>query len=287
MIGKLIRFELYKAFYNKWFVISLGIGCTLAVLSAAGCYIGYLQDQPLILEYRSSNYYPISVLSVFGYWIGINTSQPTTDLFFLLVPLLSALPFSWSLSSERRSGYSCQVILRVGSLNYYGAKLIVAFISGALVLLLPLALNFCACMCFAPFYTPEIDGATVFGIYEDSFWSFFFYNVPGIYLFFRASMIVVFGGLWSAFLLALSFVIRRQIPLLVVPYIALLFLKYVNELILIPFVGFQEDLTPFGYLRSFPVSGYSTSWWTILIEFIGMGLFAIALVTLRRKDDML
>lgn len=211
---------------------------------------------------------------------------PSTNLFFLLLPLLAVIPYSWSLLSERASGYAAQIIARSGRVKYFVSKSLAAFLSGGVVVTLPIVFNLIACMCFAPFCTPDVAGVSIFGVYERSLWSWFFYNSPILFCFLRIVLISLFSGLWASFVMSLSALIKRRVPLLILPYLFLILLKFASEQMIDPLFGIQEDLTPFGYLRAVPPS-YFTSEWVIISEFTILTIFTLAFIFNSRRVDVL
>lgn len=287
MMSRLICLEVRKSLRNKWFYISISIAIVLAIASAFGCLQQDLRDRALYEAFLESHYYPFTTLSVFRYWMMIDSSQAATDLFFMLLPLLALMPFSWSLSSEKVSGYSAHIVARTNRLRYYIAKHLAAFVSGGIVVTAPLLLNFIVCMCFAPFYMPEINGVVTIGVFETSLWSDIFYSNPGLYCMLRIMLVFAFGGVWSSFVMVLSHFVKGILPLLIAPFLFLIGLKMLNGLVLLPIFGIADDLTPFGYLRSVPSSGMLTSWTVIAFEFAAMIVIVAASIVMKRKSDVL
>lgn len=288
MFARILKIELHKAFENKWFLISLFVGCLLAAGSAVTAFNLSSRMEPFItsIQFLSKKFIPPSTQSVFSYWMVDLTAEPFVDLYFLLLPLLAVIPYSWSLLSERTSGYANQIIARSKRTKYFAAKHFASFIVGGSVIAIPVVLNFLVCLCFAPICTPDVTGVTVFGVFEESLWSYFFYNTPVIYCLLRTVLLFVFSGLWASLVMALSFLISKRIPLMVVPYLSLILLKFFNERITAPLLHFEQDITPFGFLRSVPPA-YFTSCWVIAVE-IGILFVVVSIFIFKnRKVDLL
>lgn len=287
MFGRIMKTEARKALGNRWFVVALIIGCALAAASFIFTAQIVARETPwMTLELLSKKYTPLTSDSVFASWMVDDFARPSTDLFFLLLPLLAVVPFSWSLLVERTSGYAGHIIARSGRKQYLLAKLLAAFLAGGAVVAIPILLNFVACMCLFPFSYPDVAGVVTLGVYDESLWSWFFYNSPGLFCLFRFTLIFAFSGLWAAFVMSLSFVIRRRIPLLIAPYLGLILLKYLNEQILTVHFNVSQDLTPFGYLRSVPPA-YFTSWWVIALEMAVLLLVVSGVFIKNRRMDTL
>ena len=270
------------AFSNRWFLVALLIGLFLVLWSAWGCYAIDVRDRPFV-ENIFDHAFPQSVLSAYRYWIVNDVSQSASALFFLLLPLLSCMPYAWSYLQELNNGYASQVIVRSDRTKYFISKVIATAVSGGVVICVPLVVNFFTNACYAPIVTPEIEGAVTFGMFESSLWSWDFYNLPWVYCLKRLGLIFVFSALWSSTVMCLSLWIHRPFVLLVLPYVGLLAFAVVDINVLVHF--FAEDLTPFSYLKTLPTSGFLTNGWIILVECILMFLFvAIAAYRAKRAD---
>lgn len=287
MFKRLLRAEMRKAFGGVWFAVAISIGCLLALASAAHYLNIYLIEQPFMnLPFLSKKFTTPSSVSAFSYWMVSDAFAPSTNLFFLILPLLAAIPYSWSLLSERASGYAGQIIARSGWVEYLAAKGLAAFLSGGVAVTAPVVLNMVICLCFAPAYTPDVASVSIFGVFEDSLWSWSFYNAPILFFALRTVLLFLFSGLWAAFVMSLSGVLKGRIPLLIVPYLLLVLLKFANEQVIAPIWGFQEDLTPFGYLRTVPPV-YFTDGWVIVTEFAAMLAVICIVIACNRRTDAL
>ena len=77
-------------------------------------------------------YYPVSV---FNSYLGINNSSLQTNIFYMILPLLSVLPFSMLFFDERKSGYINLILTRTSKCKYYASKYIVSFFQRGINLL--------------------------------------------------------------------------------------------------------------------------------------------------------
>lgn len=276
--------QLKRAFSNRWFFVALLVGVFLALWSAWGCYGIDVRDRPFV-ENTLDHAFPQSVLSAYRYWIVNDVSQSASALFFLLLPLLSCMPYAWSYLQEMNSGYASQVIVRADRVKYFASKAVATAVSGGVVVSVPLVVNFIVNAGYAPLATPEIEGAVTFGMFGYSLWSWDFYNLPWLYCIKRLGLIFAFCALWTTSVMCLSLWIRRPFVLLVLPYVGLLALAVVNINVLTHF--FPEDLTPFSYLKTLPTSGFLTNGWIILAEYVLMLLFVAVVACRVKRADVL
>ena len=278
----IIRYEMRKAFNNKWLLISLVIGCALATTSAVFSIMAKQQAGDLGMRYLDTKWFDFSHISCFKLWLVVDFAQPTTSLFFQLLPILAILPFSWSYLEERKTGYVGSLVTRADRKHYFLSKYIVVFFSGALVITMPIILNFLICACFMPARMPDVFSVIYFGIYEYALWSEFFYTNPLLYVALFTSLNFIFSGLWAAFVFALSGLIKNRVALMIIPYLSLIYIDFVSKRVFMDYV--KIELTPFGFLRGtgtgFPSNGY-------VVVAILVGLFLISAIgtfLISRKD---
>ncbi len=280
----LIRIELRKAFKNKWFCIAVGIGCALALASAIGGALTEFKAQSAGLRSIDVTYMALAPLSLYKFWIVTDYLQPATDLYFLLLPLLAVLPYSWSLASELKSGSAKNTLTRTTRLRYFGAKYLAAFLAGASAAAIPIILNFIVCACIMPAYMPDIYDAVFIGIGDQHLWSEIYYSVPLLYCLLFTILNFIFGGLWATAIMSLSFLVKNRVALLIGPYLALVFFKFFEERVFT--LNNHYGLTPFTYLRG-TGSAFFANGSVILFEFAALFLIAVVLIAINRQRDML
>ena len=129
----LVKIELKKMYHNKLFWLTL-IGITLLlIVDAVFSIIEY--------NYVKSDIRNIETTSLYTCWIGGKANGIIPTLFYFLLPVFAVLPYSWSFYSEEKSGYIRSVVTRVGKTKYFLAKYISVFISGLLIILIPILVN--------------------------------------------------------------------------------------------------------------------------------------------------
>lgn len=196
--------EVRKAFGNRWFAVSLFVGCVLALASAVGSCVLYGDTLAEIIEWWGLVAPSLSAVSCFRFFMTSDYIQAPTDLFYALVPLLATVPYGWSLCEERHRGYAQHAFLQCGRVRYVAGKALAAAASGGVVVAVPLILNCVACACFIPAYEPDV--ATVFntGVYETVMGSELYYNVPVLFVGFYIALTALFGAGWAAFVLLMG-----------------------------------------------------------------------------------
>lgn len=112
-----LKAELSKAFVSKWFLLPCCIATAIAIVAAIG---GYLDDAKgaYALDYISTKWLDCTISSCYKYNILADFTQPASDIFFILLPLLCSIPFSWTLADELNSGFASNSILKSNPTMY-------------------------------------------------------------------------------------------------------------------------------------------------------------------------
>ncbi|WP_276675703.1 hypothetical protein [Collinsella stercoris] len=253
----MIIMELERMLHSPWLLVPLGIALALATASAIEAY-AYLQNQyaqHVSFGYGlglASHYYNGQTREgSFGNWIVVG-ANPTLSgtLFFYALPLLAVMPCAWSYLSERKSGYGAQVCIRSDRDSYLVGKCVAAFVSGALIAIVPLLWNFLLISCLLPAYFPLIEDVQRVGLFDTCFFSELFYSHPLLYVGAYTLLDALLMGAWAVAVMGVSNVTNDRVKLMVVPYLALFAWHYFNGWIFdtLAIQGFNMNL--FNSLRS-------------------------------------
>ncbi|MDR0514817.1 MAG: hypothetical protein LBG81_06630 [Coriobacteriaceae bacterium] len=280
----MIKTELGKATRNFWFLVALLVGCALALTSAIN-NVNVFEETLIGAAYLGEHkWWDMSSSSVFKYWIVTDFIQPATFLFFLLLPLLAVLPYAWSYGVEKKSGYALNVLARTSRKSYLFAKFLAVFISGGLVITIPIVLNFVFLACIMPARLPDIYGIIFFGINERSLFSSFFYTNPLVYCLLFIGLNFFFAGLWAMFTSALSFYLKNRVVVTIAPFLFLLFVKFLHDNVLLGIL--RTEITPFAFLRG-TGTNYSADIAIVSLILLFLLGFTLVLAWQNRKKDIL
>ena len=132
-----LKAELHQAFHNRFFYISFFLMLAFSVFGVFFMELPRESGFDLWREYRfDENGTPLTTLflpatGLYCKWLGGDAGQFTTAAFYFLVFLVCTVPFSWSLVSEKQSGYESHMVLSAGKPAYYISKYFASFLSGA------------------------------------------------------------------------------------------------------------------------------------------------------------
>lgn len=202
----IFRFE-FKRTVNIYFAatVLIGLAVTLSDIFNVLKFIGF-----------KGNYPP----SLYQYWIGTEFRSMQNTLYFMLTPILAALPFADSYFCDRR-GYIKQIITRTKRKKYLVAKYLAVFVSGGLAFAIPLIANFIAVACICPALSPQASTGT-FATYENGFLSLLFISHPLVYCAFYTVYDFLIAGLFAAVSLTAALFIKNRFAVLLSPFILFL-----------------------------------------------------------------
>lgn len=280
----LIRMELRKALYNKWFTISLLIGCSLAIISAVLILVPYYNG--LRSPMPGSMYTYPNIRSSFCFWMNVELQTPTSPLFYRLAPLLAIIPYTWSLLSEMQSGYINQIYVRVPRMHYVAAKSIAVFVAGGCIGSIPQVLNFLIHTVFVPSRMPSILDSFYTGMGTENLWSWFFFNTPLLFVLFYSLLGFLLCGLWALLCLNLSFFVKNRVVLITTPYLMLMIIQFINERIFVSMFGGVRgvQLSLFENLHAMS-QPYFSNGWVILCEAIVLLAASLIISWIGLKKD--
>ncbi len=271
-LKKLIKTELISTLYNPGTWIALGVGIFLCVWQ----YINVpLRNSAYLDAYEKEWPSMLVPHSVFNQWIGAEMYSFQYYAFFMLIPLLAALPAGNRISTDVKSGYIISLIVRGGRMNYYIAKIVSAFLSGGIVVLIPLVLNLLLTAMTLPSITPN-HAVGSYSIRNGFFCAGIFYSSPYLYILIFFLIIFVISGLMSAFGVSLGFFGIKPFINIIYPFLVSLTLYTVlGEFGIYSFI-------PFFYLN--PSQVYPFNGIAVLLE--ALLLIAIILIQFFREKKI-
>lgn len=293
-----LRIEMRRALWNRWFVLALVVLVAIAAASAVMRVVSVTSNLDVVVyPYLDSSYWYITSLSSYKYWIAIGRLDVPTELFFVLAPLLVLVGYSWSLASDRKSGYVEQLLARSSRSSWYTVRYLAVFVSGGLLAAVPLLVNFVLLALFIPSWQPSVVDMFYMGVSSAAersdnalFTDLLFANAP-LYVVARTALDFALCGAWCVCVLAVSLFVRNRIALIAVPYLGLLLVKHLGQRLYVVMRangvdGFGRSFTLFDQLRASPDGFYCPGWLT-LVCLAGMIVFSIALPFLSRRRDVL
>lgn len=277
-----LKLELKKAFKNKFFWISVVLGCLITLLSFEHMVNMYYEGMSAISGNSTDIIYDphIGINTVFNCWIGGEPFSLGSSIYFFVFPLLIALPYGWSYSEERKCGYRRMMITKTGKKKYYCAKYVAVFLSGGVAMVLPLIFNFWMTLLVVPAILPDVTMNMFYGVFGGSFLAELYYTVPFLYVAIYLFIDFVYCGFLVCICMAVSGIVRQKWGVVLIPFLLLLFVHVITDYIYSdPSVAYKE-LLPLYFLRGVEVR-YSFSGSIILL--FAIGLLVISLIGIIKE----
>ena len=256
-----------KVFKGKlfWFVIAFAV--VLTVLSA-------------VYELQSSKK-DFDTLAGFGYNVMsatldntyVNTvyrdfTSITPAMFYRFIPLICVLAYGWSYSSDVRSGYIKSIITRTSKSKYLISKYFATFISGGLVVLIPILVNILTLACFMPFRMPNVSDSIYYAELSAFAFANLFYKVPALYMVIILIFHFILGGLFATFAMAVSMFTTNKYIVTLFPFVFSFLYSYACSMFLNRlFLGEMDPL----YL----INGLSSTYRVLEYLILVYGVFLI------------
>lgn len=254
-LTRMLKIEFSRALKSKLFLFAVLFGCVLAISH----FIFNILPMPAKIDFWLSYDKPMLDMDyLFPGWMGGNQHDFQGYLLYLILPILATLPYADSFFSDKKSGFIKNILVRTSKKKYYLSKYIVVFVTGGIVVVLPLLLNLTLSAMVLPSITPEVV-ASHFLIRETSMWYGLFYSHPYIYIFLFLLIDFVFSGLFATLALAADIFAEYRVIALLSPFLIYLF---INQLFRMASIS---NLSPMNFLQP---SYNESSFIVIFIEFI-------------------
>lgn len=261
-----IKTEIWKAIHNKMFVLSLLVGISLALTDVAQNYSTVKDMTQSTLEMLENGLGSggHTGFSLFVLWMPINGVNLGSLIFYLIWPVLAAIPYGWSYCREKHIGVSNQITARIGKESYYNAKYIAVFVSGGLAVMLPVVVNLLANAMICPYEIPELMLTPISNGY---FLSALYYTNPCLYALVWCGMEFLFGGAAGCLCFIVGSRLRYQVMTTLVPFALLMLFDVVSTRL---FVGLPITISPLQMAKA-ATAEFSPGWvlFAALIIMIG------------------
>ncbi len=269
----MLRIEFSRAFNNKYLFFSILIG---SVITISHLFQYVIPLSSTLDEYLSFNKPMMYPGWLFASWMGGNQYNMQGYLYYLLIPIISTIPFADSFFLDRKNGFIKNVFIRTKKINYYLSKFVATFIAGGTAVIIPLLINFCISALLLPSMLPQASASFDY-VNAASMWSELYYNHPFGYVICYMFIDFVFGGLIATIAVVVGHFVEHRFIVLISPLLVYIFTFSVFNL----FDAIAYE--PINFLQ--PSFGYS-SFTIIIIEAVILGLTTSLVFILKGiKDD--
>lgn len=223
--------ELRRAARSRVLWVLLGVACLLVVASAVQDGTAYANVLQAAQAYGNDTNYGQQQLAV-NSWVGADM-RGSSDLLYLLLPLITILPHCWHLGQDMRDGYAAHEIARVGRRTWLQARLVASFVLSAGIAASIVLLSVALSLCVAPMQLPGVREYINLGwvIVPNNLLSTLFFTAPLGYELAWVVLTACVYGFWGACASALSCRIANRVVLIVGLWFSQLVMSNVEDAI--------------------------------------------------------
>lgn len=226
-MNRITRMELSRAFHSRGLWLSLATG---GLIAAGQVLVEALPYALTLDEYVKDNRPMMYPGWLYSTWIGGNQSGMFSFLYFLILPLLAALPFGDSFFTDAKGGFIQNICIRTDRGRYFRAKYLAVFLSGGTAVSLPLVFNLAVCGLLFPGMRPEpVAFNSLLG--EDSTFGGLFYQHPLVYVGMFLLIVFIAGGLLATASLVASYHTNYRFLVLALPFVLYVFVSSLFSLL--------------------------------------------------------
>lgn len=272
---KSISVELKKSLNNKLTILVLIFSLFIVIYQVAMNAIVFSDYYNFYKNGMEEGNPMFSSESLFCRWLGADVTSFETGVFFFLLPLLVALPYGWSLVDEMKSTYTKNVLIRVKRREYFISKYIAQFVTGAVVIMIPLSISIILTSMFLP--AIPMESIYPYGTMgQECMWSDIYYTHPYLYMIMYVILDGIFAGLISTMCTAIAMYFKSKITVVIAPFIIMLIIDYIDETFLL-----DGEYSPIKFLQALPVANDT---YGITVFLMGIAFLFIPLGCLIYKE---
>lgn len=219
-----IQVELWKAFHNCNFIMSLVIGLALTACNVIPAVrtVRELTISNLEMAQRlgASGLGGFHSCSLFIWWIACNGVTFGSTYFYQVWPILAALPYAWSYAQEAKCGSIVQFAVRENKREYFFSKYLAVFISGGVAVTIPVVTDLLVNALFCPdIKLNNMEMLTA--VCNINFQSRLYYLKPWVFAAIWCAMEFLWGGAAASLCFLAGTHWRFPILVVLVPFIIL------------------------------------------------------------------
>lgn len=286
-----VKTEAYKMWKNPWLWLSLCISTLFVLMSTVYVYRLYNSEMGVGGMARSLHSQGIqckdellACQNLWNSWIGSDGQSLGSVLFFMMTPLLAAMPIAIPFYREVHSGYLHTVVPKCGRHTYYRTKMQVAFVSGGCMLVIPQLLSLLLTALYIPAVRPDVVYDMYTPIFHGDMLAKLLYGCPAAYIGFILCINFMFGGWFALMSMAVSVFASYAVSALLIPYVIILladaakvFLLYIN----------YTEISPLNILHPMTAPNYMKGWVILVWSMVLGGISVLIIIRGGEKNEIL
>jgi len=149
--------------------------------------------------------------SPYTLWMGIDSFHFSAFAYYLVLPLIAAMPAATLIKKDFNNGFFMQVKLKTTLKQVLRNYYVLSFLLGGLVVTLPLLINFTAIALKVPSVFPDnLLNQNILVINRNTLLVSLYYSHPFVHYLLNLMMVFLWGGLYALFTTALSLILTNR-----------------------------------------------------------------------------
>ncbi|MCW1910217.1 hypothetical protein N7X57_07130 [Lactiplantibacillus paraplantarum] len=220
--------------------------------------------------------------SPYTLWIGIDSFKFSSAAYYLILPIIAAMPVAGLLKADLRNGYFMQVkmrrSLRESTYGYY----IWTFLLGGLIVTIPLVLNFTAYALTYPSVFPDnLLNQNLLVIHKNTLWVALYYHHPLLHTLLNIMITFVWSGLIALFATGVTMIVNNRFLAISAGFIVQLFLLLLQGLNV-----FEYSLAPADFLKQTGMHDVSVGAMTVTTVLVIIVTYVLLKKGVQRSFDL-
>lgn len=275
-----IRTEISKMIHNPFLWGALLIGFFIVSIDIYDNYNRILIND-VLREGRSQ--YGFQGINLFVRWINVNMDTLGYAWYFFIFPILASLPYSWSCAEDLQTGYINQIVIHSNRIRCFLSKYIAVFISGFIVVFIPLGANLILNSLVCPNCVPNVTFMAT-PIWQGDMLSELFYTKPWLYSTATLLITSIWGSCCAIISFCSSFLIKKKAIAILFSFVLFVTIDY--TIITIPtLISMPVMLSP---LQLIHAATLKPNPFVLIIFIIGVIILTTStIVVCRRKHEFL
>lgn len=237
----MLKVEFKRAFTEKRFMVSIIIGIVFCLINTIKYDYGYIMNPYSNDMYFYNDFIKSSLVSAYDNFIMFRLTD-ISNIFFIIMPILVAIPYSSSYNEDIKSGFSRNILSRSYKKRYLITKFIVNFVISGLTFAIPLILNLLVNITTQASINPERLSSNV--LVTGNLFPNMYLNNPLMYTILWIFIYFISAGVISSIALGVSIIIANKFIIVISPFIVIQFMG-----IIFPFMGLNKfNMASFLYL---------------------------------------
>ncbi|SHH95583.1 hypothetical protein SAMN02745196_02061 [Clostridium collagenovorans DSM 3089] len=226
---------------DKKFMVSIIIGIVFCLINTIKYDYGYINNPYANDMYFYNDFIKNSLVSAYDNFIMFRLTD-IANIFFIIMPILVAIPYSSAYNEDIKSGFSRNIFSRNHKKRYLISKFIVNFVISGLTFAIPLIFNLLVNITTQASINPERLSSNVLVI--GNLFPHMYLNNLLMYTILWIFIYFISAGVISSIALGVSSIISNKFIIVIAPFIVVQVIG-----ILFPFMGLNKfNISRFLYL---------------------------------------